>query len=229
MILGIEGGIGAGKTHTALEEVFAMMNENRKALVTNIDIDTAVAWRWCLDRGLYTTAATIRNGRIFYTRDIVSMLRYRDAVVLVDEAGVNLASKMFMGREYKVIQPFIADLLQSRKGGTDLVYIAQDAEDVATELRTVTNQIIHVIGVTSSYKFITWFPRLAWKRWKEAGTFKLFMKGQMKMKLRRIDTDLFRVYNTLERLDGKPALDLAEIERTDYNGLIPPQAIIKTP
>lgn len=214
MIYGICGNLGGGKTYNALLLAFAIASDDSKIIVTNIRINTFELYSWLHAKALenpkirrkYTRwAAMVRQGCIYYESDVLRMMRYRNAVVILDEATVFLSSKLMTGNNYRTYAPLIADLLQSRKADqSHLIWIAQHYERVAQEIRDVTNYYYHAINL-GPIQFRVRFKGYYYRQWLAEPTFKRWLKGMDQYLFQRWDARVFKIYETHERLDGHEA------------------------
>jgi zona occludens toxin (predicted ATPase) len=69
-----------------------------------------------------------------YFKELSELVGVKDALILVDEAGIYLPSQAWKSIPFE----FIRQLRQHRHDGLDLWYTAQDMQDVATYLRRLT-------------------------------------------------------------------------------------------
>lgn len=139
-----------------------------------------------------------------------------DSVVLLDEAGILLNSRDFANTPKKLL----ADLAQSRKLGTDLIWCAQFSEQVDKQIRLLTQFWIHCESISIydkkmrrpklKYKKIFWFRCSDYQLWlanpkargsflKTKFVFSTIYEGGL---LSPSDKRLFDVYDSFDRLDN---------------------------
>jgi hypothetical protein len=201
------GKLGAGKTHSAVEKALRWCEDREKVLVTNADINIeAVEW-YAHKHKMPFVERMARTGQIFQSKDIKTLLGYKRAVVLLDEAGIFVAGKVMQGRGYKDFQGLIADLLLLRKSNSDLIWVCQVFADVAHEIRGVTEMFYHCIGVFGRYKVVAGYDAYGYERFLVAPTFRNWFKLSLEIKIEKFNQDVFICYQTLERLDGKIVFD----------------------
>ena len=69
-----------------------------------------------------------------YYKELNEIFGVRDAVILIDEAGIYLPAQAWKQIPFE----FMRSIRQHGKAGNDLYYTAQDMQDVSTALRRVT-------------------------------------------------------------------------------------------
>lgn len=137
------------------------------------------------------------------------------SVVCLDEAGVFLNSRDFAATP----KALLSDLAQSRKDGIDLVWCAQFDEQVDKQFRLLTQFWVHCQSL-AIYNSASRRPEIKWKlfRWFTADTYfewrsrpdirtklfktRLLVARQEEGFLQSGDFQLFKVFNSLARLDG---------------------------
>jgi len=138
-----------------------------------------------------------------------------ESVCCLDEAGVFLNSRDFAATP----KALLSDLAQSRKDGIDLVWCAQFDEQVDKQFRLLTQFWVYCQSI-SFYNRVTRRPEIKWKlfRWFTADTYfdwrsnpyartkimytRLLVARQEEGVLQPGDYQLFKVFNSLARLDG---------------------------
>lgn len=134
MITGYIGGIGTGKTMNAAREAIETATRRRAMLVSNITMTPA-------DAGLDVRKLSIGHDGIDLDqlRALIRecQLSERGMVLMLDEVGILMPARFW--------QDFPIDLMyvlsQSRKLGVDLIYTAQDVEQVDATLRRLTTYV----------------------------------------------------------------------------------------
>jgi hypothetical protein len=88
------------------------------------------------------------NIKTHYFKELSDLKDVKNALILVDEAGIYLPSQAWRSIPFE----FIRQIRQHRHDGLDLWYTAQDMQDVATYLRRIT-QFQH--DYNKVWKFVT--------------------------------------------------------------------------
>jgi hypothetical protein len=110
MIEAFTGLPGQGKTYNMTRKAIPIMKRGRK-VYANYQLKGAV-----------------------YFKELSELVGVKDALILVDEAGIYLPAQAWKHIPFE----FIRQLRQHRHDGLDLWYTAQDMQDVATYLRRLT-------------------------------------------------------------------------------------------
>lgn len=129
MIESFVGLPGAGKTYHMTKKAFFLAKFKGKKVYANYKLDFP---------GIET----------HYFKELSDLKGVTNALILVDEAGIYLPSQAWRNIPFE----FIRQLRQHRHDGLDLWYTAQDAQDVATYLRRLT-QFEHTYN--KIWKFVT--------------------------------------------------------------------------
>lgn len=119
---------GHGKTYHMTKKAFFLAKYKKKVVYSNYKIDFP---------GIET----------HYFKSLNDILNVNNALILIDEAGIYLPSQAWQSIPFE----FICKLRQHRHDGVDLWYTAQDAQDVATYLRRIT-QLEH--SFNKMWKFV---------------------------------------------------------------------------
>lgn len=120
MIVGIDGGLGSGKTYTAVW--LAAQEASARPIFANFDLAIATrVWTW---------------------RELCAL---RSGMFLWDEAHLDIDSRMF-GSNVSVT-PW---LTQTRKLGMDIVYMTQSYDQVDKRLRNLTDVLIRCSRVVAA-------------------------------------------------------------------------------
>jgi hypothetical protein len=176
-----------------------------------------------------------------------------ESVVCLDEAGIFLNARDFA----RVSSDLLADLCQSRKTGTDLVWAAQFSEQVDKQFRMLTQYWIHCKSMAFYSKKLK-RPRLFWKKiywftaddychwlmnirdqtshFKTRFAYSFQYEGGL---LNQADRKLFDCFNSFSRLDyelpkdrirltfSSPLLLPSQVRQVDY--LFPPSPHTPSP
>lgn len=110
MIEAFTGLPGAGKTYNMTKRALKAMKKGRK-IYANYKLEGAE-----------------------YFKELYELQGVKNAIILVDEAGIYLPSQTWRSIPFE----FIRQIRQHRHDGLDLWYTAQDMQDVATYLRRIT-------------------------------------------------------------------------------------------
>lgn len=86
-----------------------------------------------MKRGKKVYANYNLKGAIYF-KELYELKDVKNAIILVDEAGIYLPSQAWRSIPFE----FIRQIRQHRHDGLDLWYTAQDMQDVATYLRRIT-------------------------------------------------------------------------------------------
>lgn len=137
-IFGITGPFGSGKTLYALQQGIRMAERFRKPLVTNfpVDVPSVRAYaRMCYGPKSWV-AGCCRFVQIEVMDDLMLLWKYRDSVVVFDEAGVFSNSRAWasMPRE------FLKNMFQVRHLNIHLLVVFQFYEQVDKQLRLVIQE-----------------------------------------------------------------------------------------
>lgn len=110
MIEAFTGLPGQGKTYNMTKRALAMMKRGKK-IYANYKVEGAE-----------------------YFKELDELVGIKDAIILIDEAGVYLPAQAWKNIPFE----FIRQIRQHRHDGLHLWYTAQDMQDVATYLRRIT-------------------------------------------------------------------------------------------
>ena len=239
-IVGIAGAIGSGKSHFQLKYALEMCQRKKKTLVTNFEINIEALKRyaqvmkydWVLSlikRDLITWIINpkkrieVNSGgrRSYKTIANIEALMIPESVVCLDEAGIFLNARNFA----QTTADLLADLCQSRKMGTDIVWAAQFDEQVDKQFRLLTQYWVHCKSVCFyskklrrpelKWKKIYYFTAFDYQNWlcnykDRASHFKTKFAYSFNYEggpLTRGDKILFDVYNSFDRLDYEEQRD----------------------
>lgn len=117
-----------------------------------------------------------------YFKELSDLVGVKDALILVDEAGIYLPSQAWKSIPFE----FIRQLRQHRHDGLDLWYTAQDMQDVATYLRRLT-QFQHDISRLGNI----WYSKVSSPRSKQRYGFDIGF----------LSTKVFACYDTTENIE----------------------------
>lgn len=92
---------------------------------------------------------------VHYFKDITEIMNVNNALILVDEAGVFLPAQIWRNIPFE----FLRFIRQHRHNGVDLWYTAQDLEDVAKPLRSLTQFAHNFNKLGKIVKEVTINPR----------------------------------------------------------------------
>jgi hypothetical protein len=208
MIISIAGNLGAGKSHTGVEVWLNMLHVSGKFPVTNMAMDLNAMYRYCIKKRYYRLASKVRRRQVFYCTDLKQMLRLEGSIVLADEFGIFANARAFAGDAWKENQGFIYDLVQTRKSGVDIIWIAQHHEMVAKDMRRLTNQYYHMSNFLGRFKICNVFKGAGYEKYLDNPSFKTWFKNVLGGYIKPFDPDMFAIYNTLERPDKTEAIKL---------------------
>lgn len=161
-IYAIAGEIGSGKSLFQLKFALQMANEKEKQLVFNFPIDRKALGIYAEHMGYKWILRLLDYGGIseFHAPKNLEVLMKPNAIVCIDEAGVLLNSRSWKDTP----KGFLANLCQSRKRATDVVWAAQFSEQVDSQMRMLTQYWIQAMGLTYYHK-PSKLPRLYYKRY----------------------------------------------------------------
>ncbi len=162
MIHGIAGSIGSGKSHLQLKIALEMMNLKEKQLVTNFPLDREGLKEYAKFKKYNWLLKCLRYGGVteMHAPKKLEELFLPESIVCLDEAGIFLNSREFQ----KTSKTLLADLCQSRKFGTDLIWCSQFLEQVDNQFRMLTQYWTHAQSMTI-YDKKSRRPKLWWKRY----------------------------------------------------------------
>lgn len=143
------GEFGSGKSFALLEKGAWLSDRYRKSIVTNFHVNLDKFMEYCILKGYSWVQSMIWMGRVRYmpTFTLPELLRLghvRDSVILLDEAGIILNSRMWS----KVPMEFFAGLVQVRKDGNFFMYACHFLEQVDKQLRDNTQGYIECRSTT---------------------------------------------------------------------------------
>lgn len=161
-IYAVAGEIGSGKSLFQLKFALQMANEKEKQLVFNFPVNRPAIKKYAEHMGYKWILRLLEYGGIseFHAPKNLQVLMKYNSVVCIDEAGVLLNSRCWKDTP----KAFLADLCQSRKMATDLIWAAQFAEQVDSQMRMLTQYWIQASGLTY-YDKPSKLPRLYYKRY----------------------------------------------------------------
>lgn len=169
MIEAYTGLPGHGKTYNMTKEAY------KKAFLRGRDIYANYNLNFPEKKGY-------KCGKVHYFKELSDISDVRNALVLIDEAGIYLPAQAWRDIPFE----FIRQLRQHRHDGLDLWYTAQDLGDVATYLRRIT-QYEH-----SFNKFLSFtFKKTINPRTKEKYSFDIY----------HFSKKYFAYYDTTENVD----------------------------
>ena len=242
-IYSIFGQIGSGKSFYQLKLALELANYKEKQLVFNFPIDRKGLAAYADHKKMEWIKRLLKYGGIseVHAPKNLQELMLPQAVVCLDEAGVLLNSRSWKDTP----KEFLADLCQSRKFGTDLIWAAQFSEQVDSQLRHLTQFWIFANGLTYYCKKSR-LPKLYYKRYyfmdamqhhrwlnKGAGHFKTRLAFTYRYHggfLGKTDRLLFDCFDTTIRLDhlkGDSVKHIEDFSRTRSLSL-PPYEPTKT-
>jgi hypothetical protein len=139
VITGYIGLIGHGKTMLAVRESVAMARRRGAILASNISIDAP---------GLDYVRLSVGDDGLDGVPELLARAREeaRGVVILVDEIGIILPARFW---QTGMSIDLMWSVSQSRKLATDLIYTAQDIEQVDAFLRRLTSYVYKVKAVPS--------------------------------------------------------------------------------
>lgn len=124
----------------------------------------------------------VYTGEVHYFKELSEIAGVKNALILVDEAGIYLPSQAWRNIPFE----FMRQLRQHRHDGLDLWYTAQDMGDVVTYLRRIT-QYEHSFNKFGKFTF----KRTINPRTKEKYSFDIY----------RFNKKYFDLYDTTENVD----------------------------
>lgn len=219
MIVSYCGLLGHGKTHSLTEAALQLCEETNKDLVTNVKLDMAELEKWCYSKRLFRVARKVARDRVFHDTDLNRMFSFERCVVMVDELGIFANSRKLLN-SWEDFERFMFDLVLSRKAGIDFLWTAQDHEMVDKNIRRLTNFYWHtfrwfgkdlMLGKNRDIKFLTRFDAGGYAKWSQDMCRQLWWKHKLEYRFRFFDASLFKVYNTLERLDKSQSYSLDDV------------------
>ena len=170
MIHGVAGSIGSGKSHLQLKIALEMADTKEKQLVTNFPLNRKGLEKYARHKKYKWILKCLKHGGIteIHNPSNLECLFLPEAIVCLDEAGIFLNSREFQ----KTSKTLLADLCQSRKFGTDLVWCAQFLEQVDMQFRMLTQYWTHANSLTVYDKKFR-RPKLFYKRyyWMDANSY----------------------------------------------------------
>ena len=198
-IYAFDGLPGAGKSYAMHERAFRIAEDQEKdGIVTNQEINIEELGKWAELRKMRHLVKIAEKEHIIYDSSLQSMLSYRNAVTILDEAGIFCNSRDWADLK-KQAPNFIVDLCQVRKGGVDLIWSAQSHEMVDRQLRHLTN----FYYVCKSLNRLYWrhmFDAEGLERWKAGGR---LLRWRVKFEFGFFDLGIFKIYDSFVRLEDK--------------------------
>lgn len=125
MIEAYTGLPGHGKTYNMTKEAY------NKAFVRGRDIYANYKLNF---PEIKNRKGKVISGQVHYFKELSELTNVRNALILIDEAGIYLPSQAWRDIPFE----FMRQLRQHRHDGLDLWYTAQDLGDVVTYLRRIT-------------------------------------------------------------------------------------------
>lgn len=161
-IYSIAGQIGAGKSHFQLKYALELAELKEKQLVCNFPLDRKALKIYAEFNKLKWILQLLEYGGIteYHAPKNLRALLLPQSIVCLDEAGILLNSRCWKDTPRELL----ADLCQSRKTGTDLIWAAQFPEQIDSQIRSLTQYWIYANGLTY-YDKISKMPRLYYKRY----------------------------------------------------------------
>lgn len=232
-ILGISGAIGSGKSWTQLRTALEYCDRKKKRLVTNFEINPDAVLKYAKSRNYDYVQNMILRDRYTYIinprrrvskglyEPCVDALLIPESVVALDECGIYLNSRNFAKTSFELL----ADLCQSRKTGTDIVWAAQFNDQVDRQFRMLTQYWVHCNSVSMwcnkmrrpklVYKKIYWFKDEDYNFWlqnvkdrtshfRTRFAYAFLYEGGF---LSATDKMVFGMFNSFDRLDVREQRD----------------------
>lgn len=225
-IIGIAGSIGSGKSFTQLRTTLEYCERKKKRLVTNFVLNFDVLYEYCVSKKYDYCARSILHDRFTYiinpsriskgiVEPCIDALLLPESVVAVDECGIYLNSRNFAKTSFELL----ADLCQSRKTGTDIVWCAQFNDQVDRQFRMLTQYWVHCKSLSAwdakmrrprlVYKRIYWFTDEDYNFWLQntrdrTSHFRTRFAYAFKYEggfLSKSDKQIFGAFNSFDRLD----------------------------
>jgi hypothetical protein len=138
---------GSGKSLYQLVYGLRLANKLRSTIVSNVPFDFPALRRYCGMMQYGWLAHCIDNNLIHVlpgVENVSDLFRFRNAVLLIDEAGVFFPARSFAS----IPKSVLVDLAQTRKGGLNIVSACQYFEQVDKSFRMLATRAIHCQGVT---------------------------------------------------------------------------------
>ena len=218
---------GTGKSLYQVIYGCRLANKMRSKLVTNIPIDYPQLRRYCGMMGYGWLAHCIDTQQIIVLPgmdNVNQVFEQRDAVVLLDEAGVFFPARSFASLDKAVL----VNLAQMRKGGLHIVAACQYFEQIDKAFRMLASRVIHCAGTTMYdaklkneklvFKNYLHFDPQAYELWlgdKKArkggiGGFIRTRSAALKVEsglLKAADYQAFKVFRSFDRLESAKAFE----------------------
>ena len=214
MIYAYDGLPGAGKSYGMLLQACQIANDEKKSvLVTNQRLNTEGMAEMCHRRRWNHAAWLARRGRVVFEAEAKDLCRYRNSVVMVDEAGVFFDARGWAETKKKAPN-LTADLCQTRKGGVDIVWSAQCFEQVDLSFRYLTNWYFWCRALANVGFWYRWmfspqsYPRV---RAGSAKPMKHNVGGPFPA-FGMFQSDVFRAFDSFARLDNREYLSVETLE-----------------
>jgi hypothetical protein len=170
MIHGIAGSIGSGKSLLQLKIALEMSNFKEKQLVCNFPLNRKALNQYAIHMKYKWILKLLKYGGIseMHAPESLEELFLPESIVCLDEAGIFLNAREFQ----KTSKKLLADLCQSRKFGTDLVWCSQFLEQVDNQFRMLTQYWTQANSLTIYDKKMR-RPKLWYKRyyWMDSATY----------------------------------------------------------
>jgi hypothetical protein len=143
--IGYVGDLGSGKTLSFVEDCLRLANSTRRPIATNFPLNPKAIKEYCKFAGLHW----LRYNAILITEpDIFKLMAFRETILGMDEAAVELFARNFADKSRKL---FIDNLVRLRHYRNTLLWAAQGTEQVDIELRRRTNLFTLCRGWQSKY------------------------------------------------------------------------------
>lgn len=135
-VFAFTGHFGVGKTLLMTEQAIKMAEKYHLRIVANYEINYQAARRYCYHKG-YKWFQSF--GVITYQPDLYKLLHYNNSIILLDEAGVELFSRSFGGKEGQKRIELFDRLFRIRHFGSYLFYACQKHSQVDKQFRDMTH------------------------------------------------------------------------------------------
>jgi hypothetical protein len=199
MIEVFEGRIGGGKTLSAVERMLLMWKEG-KTVATNIDLD----WPACcaLIERRYRVILQPRQLCVLsidqvptFWQHVPQGTRENPVLVIIDEADVWLVNSSQGG---KTLPEFWNFLKQSRKMGTDVIFITQAVKNLSGQVARLAQFIWRFKDLSKAEITLPVFGTLRWPFGSQILQIQCDSDGKTVLKRRfwRKDPEFFSCYNT---------------------------------
>jgi len=154
---------GTGKSLYQVHYGCKLANQMRCNLVSNVPLDFPALRKYCGMMGYGWLAHLIDSNQVVVIpgmQNVSEIFAHKNAVVLLDEAGVFFPARSFASMPKNVL----VDLAQMRKGGLNIVAACQYFEQIDKAFRMLATRAIHCAGL-SQYDRSLKAPRLVMKNY----------------------------------------------------------------